>query len=197
MNQLNSEGDMQLQNQEYRLNSGRIINPDNLDELTKEEVIELINTQATLWDFLILRKSNHNLVNKINSILGNMSNKIDEMNSSITMINESLKNIESKLTVEISNGDNKRCDIGSVVVDLWEFHYKDREKKRHRKVLMKYKYHLLTSFMLVAIFTFIFRQKIDLVINHLYEYFIPVLTASTVLTIIITLIKYFLTKKGG
>uniref|UniRef100_A0A7C3SQN4 Uncharacterized protein n=1 Tax=Dictyoglomus turgidum TaxID=513050 RepID=A0A7C3SQN4_9BACT len=179
----------------YTLNSGKTVTPDNLDDLTKDEIKELLDTGVSAWELLLLRKSNHNLVNSINVIMEKIQERIESLHEANTEILKSLENINKKLIITTKNGISQERNIGEVVEELWEIHKKERNAKKLREVILTYKYYFTIVFVSIFLLSFKFHNEINNFLKIFENYLLAGLSAGTAVTLILSIIKMVISKK--
>jgi hypothetical protein len=179
----------------YKLESGKFVTPDNVEELSKEELKELLNTQTTVWDFLMLRKSHHNLVNSVNNILSRVDSRIENIEEKNEEILNYLKKLEDSLTITIKNGKATKRDIREVIVELWDLHKVNRDRQKLKEILKKYKMSLFFGFLFVFLFAIFKHELINSILGNIKEFLIAGVSAGLVISLLIGVIKAFINHK--
>lgn len=118
----------------YRLTSGKIVTPGNVEELGYEEIKELAETHISGWDMLLLRQKLHVVENSIAAYITNA----DDM----------FKEIKDALTVTVKNGTEKTLPIGKVVAGLYE---RETPKRNRLKLIEAVKVNSIIIICLLAI----------------------------------------------
>src|SRR5574340_918518 len=168
----------------YKLKNGKYVTPDNVELLTPDEIEELISTNISAWEFLMLRKSNHNLVNAINVMTGNIQKRIDVVEDANEGIFGSLKRIEDSLTVEIQNGETHTKKLGDVVVELWNLHKDERKRKQFVKSLDQYKYPIIWMLVVALVVSIKFHDQVNVLLQNMEDW-VFVASTSTVFVMVI------------
>lgn len=132
----------------YTLEDGTVVTPDNVENLTPTQINELLNKSVTAWELLMMRKSNHHLVNSINALTGQMQVKINQTDEKFDNILNKIENIDKNLKVTLgTNGSSRIESVGNVLVELWDMHKEERVKYSNRKVfrilINKYKWYVV------------------------------------------------------
>lgn len=190
----------------YKLKcTGKIVTPDNLNTLEKEEIQELLETKISAWEFLFLRKSNHDLGNSVNNLTSRMQLQIDdgiETNKNILVM---LKEIQNSLYVELpsdkfnSNGinDTNKRKINDVIIDIWKLHEPERKRATTMSIINNYKFSLIIILGILLGISIKFHKYIDLMFNKIENILIIATSSAIILAVIGFVLKFFFRKKFG
>jgi len=159
----------------------KIITPENVYDLSDEELKTLINTPASLRDILRLRENQHNFANTINNTLGNMQ--------------VTLHNIEKSLIVKRVNGKVIEMSISEAVEELLNMHKGERKRIRFIKSLKENKQIIFLIIVVLIGFSIYQHETINLFMKMISSYFIPIAIASISAPLMVIGITRLFTKK--
>jgi len=180
----------------YKLKNGKIVTPDGLEYLGKEELEELLSTNISAWEFLMLRNSNHKLVNAINSLTGSMQEKINVSEHNFESISLTLKSIEESLIVETENGIKQKRKIADVVVEMWNFHKPERNKKDLKKLVFTYRIPLIIILITSLALSIKFHNAINDLMQGIENWVLLTASSALILSAIGYIVKMIIEKKN-
>lgn len=91
------------------------------EELTSDDVAELLKINVTAYDMFLVRNNLHSLRTKMDDNLHSLNNKVD---GGFDKVFSSLEDIKKSLEVEFNNGSLKKAKINDVIIE----HHDDIKK---------------------------------------------------------------------
>lgn len=105
----------------YTLESGFLVTPANVDDLSGKDTIELCKQPSNARDSLLIRKTIHDLANAMQIYMSNVALEIDKINAA--------------LICTVHNGEDHDEPIAITVAKLAEQHRSLRKRERFIKSL--------------------------------------------------------------
>jgi hypothetical protein len=160
---------------------GKEIKPEDIEDLTNEETIELAKTPASVLDIMKIRASTHRLINAVNASLGTMELNIKETN-------ESLTSIKNSLMVRRINGKVEIITAGEGVQELLDMHKGERNRIKFIKSLKNYKTVLLSAAAIAIFVSLKFHNLINTLLQYLDDWVFVAVPFSVIVLILIKLV---------
>ena len=159
----------------------KFITPENVYDLSDEEMQTLIKTPASLRDILKVRESQHSFATSMERTLGSMGLTLDR--------------IEKNLIVKKINGTVKEIPISEAVEELLQMHQRERQRSRFFSSLREFKNGILTIFIVLILASIYYHRAIDTFLSSLEGYALPIVGAGILAPLIVALITYLFKRK--